>query len=397
MEEALRQLRLRAAEVIDDQVTLAAPGHRVTIDVDSEFVDGEAPDEDSATDEASPAADPLADDQADSAADDEAADAPYIPKMGDTFVKDEDAVIILDPNEDPFTHGFVDNLIDAELGSDTIFELTIPDDDADETIIGRRVSFVVTLKKIEEVSFPALDDAFARDVSRKRGDHELDLVGLRAATQDELARSALADAESQYSQKVLQEIVDGAEIAYPPELLDVRVGELIGDFERSLAQQGIKLDDYYRLTGSAKEDLRERYRESALQSLRQTLVMREIIRAQEIVASDEDIEKRLESMVAGYGSSPEIRKVFDASGMRGNLRDELVFSQLNAVLVAIGRGQDLATAREELRARSQADLERVQARRARLRQYQEEDETSEQASSPDAPDPPPTDEDSPGA
>lgn len=378
VEQALKQLQLRAVEVLDDSVGVAAPGNRVTIAVESEFVDGEP--QDAPADDAgdSDGQDALTDDSANDDA--EAAEAnqqtTYIPRQGDSFVNDENATIILDPNEDPFTHGFVDHLIGVEQGATVEFELTIPDDDADETIIGRRVQFYVTLNKIESISIPELDDEFARRVSRNRGDIEQDLAGLRAATKAELERSALSQAKSEYCNQVLEAIVAGAEIEYPDMMLEQQIDGMVGEFERNLSQQRISLDDYYRLTSSTKDDLREQHRESAANSLRHSLVLREIVDAQEITISDEDMDARLDAMISGYGSSPEIRKLFDTPQMRDNIRNDLVMSQANEHLYAIGRGEDPAAAVEALRAQVADDARRARERSERLLEYQSEDEAA---------------------
>ena len=369
VEQALRQLQLRAIEVTDDAVKITAAGNRVTIRVESEFIDGEAPEEAVEADLTDSDQDPLTGEDPQ----EDAAPAPYIPKKGDTFVNDENVVIILDPNEDPFTHGFVENLIDVELGSDVEFELTIPDDDADETIHGRRVWFLVTLEKIEAISIPELDDDFALQVSRNRGDEEMDLAGLRAATREELERAAIAEAKSEYVDDVLRKIVEGAEIEYPEILLQERIDELIREFESGLAQQRIKLEDYYRLTNTSEDDLREQYRERAIDQVLHALVIREVISAQEIEVNADDIELHLDLVTAGYGSGPEIRKIFDTPRVRENMRSELVIDHLNEHLIAIGRGQDPAAAVDALRAQKTADAIRAKARNDRLERYQAED------------------------
>ena len=375
VEHALRQLQLRALEVTDDAVPVAAAGNRVTIAVESEFVDGEPPEVEAEIDTEASGQDPLTGAESEPVTE-AVPPAPYIPKLGDTFVNDENAVIILDPNEDPFTHGFVERLIGAELGSDVEFELTIPDDDADETIHGRRVQFNVSLKNIEAIAIPELDDDFARQVSRNRGDEEMDLAGLRAATMSELERSALSDAKSSHSGEVLEKIVEGADINYPDIMLDEHIDEMIEDFGRNIAQQRIKLEDYYRLTNSTKDDLREQYRERAIHSLRHTLVLREFVNAQEIEVSEEDLELRLDMVAASYGSGPELRKLFDTPQMRGNIRNELVMSCINEHLVAIGRGVEPADAVQALRDQMADDAERAKARSERLQRYQEQDTDS---------------------
>jgi len=378
VDDALKQMRMRRVEVLDEEIEVTAPGHRVTIAVDSEFVDGDPPDDEVQAD----AEDALTaeDDEGQADADHEDT-GPYIPKLGDTFVKDDNTQIILDPNEDPFTHGFVGNLIGAERGSDILFELTIPDDDAEETIIGRRVSFVVTIKDIEAISIPELDDEFAQRASRDRGDETLDVAGLRQSVQQDLERSAWEEARSEYSDQVLEKIVEGAEIVYPDLMLNEQIDEMIRDFEGSLQYQRLSLDDYLSLTNSSKDELREQYRESAVHSLRHNLVMLELVSAQAIEITDDDLELRLNSIISGYGTSPEIRQLFDTPQMRGNIRNELVMNHLNAHLEAIGRGEDPGTAIDEMNSRMTADTERARERSERLRRYREEDATEGDESS----------------
>lgn len=371
VDDALKEMRMRQVEVLDDEIEVAGPGHRVTIAVYSEFVDGDPPDEATETD----AEDALTAEKDEADASEEEA-APYIPKKGDTFVKDDNTQVILDPNEDPFVHGFVGNLIGAERGSDVLFELTIPDDDAEETIIGRRVSFVVTIKEIEAISVPELDDEFAGRISRERGDEALDVAGFRQSVQDDLLRTAQDNARMEYSANVLDEIAEGAEIQYPDLMLNERIDDMIREFEGNLRQQRLRLEDYLSLTNSSEEELREQYRDDAIESLRQMLVLRELVSAQEIEISDEDLELRLDDIMGDYGARPELREVFDRPWMRDNIRNELVMNHLNAHLAAIGQGADLDAAIEDMKSRATADAKRARERAERLRRYREEEEAS---------------------
>ncbi len=422
IDEILNQLQMRDLEVIDDDVEVTAAGNRVIIDVESVFADGEPADEVTDNELAEVAEDALisegdgepADEVTDNKLAEAAEDAlssegdvdqsqteddesPPIPKQGDTFVNDQDRQIILDPNQDPFMHGFVENLLEVERGSDVEFELTIPDDDLDTTIVGRRVSFLVTVKKIEEIAIPDLDDEFARQVSRSRGDEELDLAGLREATREELESSALQNAEAQYSSEVLQQIVENAEIHYPELMLDEHINEMIREFEQNLSQQNMKLEDYLRLTNSSADELRKQYRERATQSLRQTLVLREFVSAQAIDISDNQFEQHLDSLVAGYGMNEELRPVFNSEPMSSNIRNNLMMTYVNAHLLALGQGQDPADAVAEVDARRKAEMQRLQERRQRREQYETEaaaddaqDAAAEDAEAAVVPDMPPT-------
>ena len=371
VDQSLQQLRLRETEVLDDKLQVAALGNRVRAGVESVFVDGEEPsgEEPEASEESEGSTDESDDEDADQEDTAETTNEPYVPRKGDTFVADENAIVILDPNEDPFVDGFVDALIGAELGNDVVFELTIPDDDPDKTIAGRRASFVVNLKQIESISIPELDDVFAENIFKNRGDEIQDLEGLRATMREDLQRTALDRAKTEYSGQVLDKMVEGAEIDFPQEMLEEHIDELIEEFAGNLKQQNLSLEDYFRLTGSTRESLREQYQERATSSLRRTLALREFAQAQNIEIDDEQIELRLDAVVAGYGQSLEIRKLFDTPQMRTNLRNELFMSQINARLSAIGQGEDPDQAIADLKARMAADVEQATQRSERLQSY----------------------------
>ncbi|MCY4070196.1 MAG: trigger factor [Chloroflexi bacterium] len=375
VEQALQQLRMRELEVLDAERKVAEVGNRVLIAVDSEFVDGEEPDDDEpepVDDEETPSDDSAdADGEPHQAAANKEDDMPYVPRKGDTFVHEENVAVILDPDEDPFMDGFVDAIVGAELGSDIVFELTIPDDDADITIVNRRVSFVVTLNQIESIRIPELDDAFAESVSKNRGDEVTDMARLRASIREDLETAALEQTKSDYSGEVLEQIVAGAEIRYPELMLEERVNEMINDFEGNLKRQNLSLKDYFRHTGDSLEALRLQYQEPATQSLNQSLVVMELIKEEEVTATDEQIDLRMELFLSDYGRSAEVRKLFDTPQMRSNLRSQLIIDQVNERLCAIGRGQDPDMAVESYNGRLRADVKLAQERHERLQGYLE--------------------------
>ncbi len=344
VDEALQRLRLLDLEVLDDQCEVAELGNRVTLSVDSEFLDGEEPDDDEpdfVDDETDQSDD---NDDADGETDEvdwnEDDDLPYVPRKGDTFVHDENAIVILDPSEDPFLDGFVEAIVGAELGSDIEFELTVPDDDADKTIANRQVYFVVTVKKIESIRIPDLDDAFAEKSSKNRGAELMDIAALRENARADMERMALDQAKSDYSGQVLEQIIAGAEIHYPELLLEDRIDALVEEFAEELKRKNFRLEDYYRYSGETVESLRLRFQERATQALEESLVIMELIKEEEVEVGDEHLDLRMDLAVAGLGNRAEVRKIIDTPEMRANHHSDLIMSQVNERLWAIGRGED---------------------------------------------------------
>ncbi|MCY4466517.1 MAG: trigger factor [Chloroflexi bacterium] len=351
----LRQYQLQFMKVLDDEVETAQLGHRVTIDVDSAFLDGEEPeDEDSAVDEDAEPADT-----------DEAAVAPAAPKKGEVFVSEKDTPVILDPNEDPFMDGFVENLLDSQQGDDVVFELTIPDDDADPTIAGRLVEFVVTIKRIEAIDIPELDDDFLIEVNKIRPEDASSLATLREALREELDREARQRSENEYAEQVMTKIVEGADIHYPEVALEYQINRQLSEFKGRIEQQGLSFDDFMRFTGNNEAELRERFRDEAMTRVEHSLAMSKLREELGTDVEDEDIEVRLEAFAAPFAS--ENTDNDQNQVMRNYIRDQVDMSHLSAKLVALGRGEDMSAAVEAKRAEAAADLQRALQERERNR------------------------------
>lgn len=380
VELGLAQLQTEAIEVLDAERQVTELGNRVLLAVDSEFLDGEEPEDDEPTvdDEDQAADSEYSEDSEDSevlreAGWDKEDDLPYVPRKGETFVHDENAVVILDPKEDPFIDGFVEAIVGAELGSDIVFELTIPDDDPDKTIANRLVEFVVTVKQIEAIRIPEMDDDFAENVCKRRGDEVTDLAGLRALIRQEMEEAVLEQARSDYSGQVLAQIVDGADIHYPEVMLDERIDELIKDFEERLQAQNLKLEDYLHHTGTSREDLKLQHREAGTQSLKQSLVVMELIGEEEVEASVEQVELRMEQIFFNMLQRFDWRHMLDLENMRSNVRHELLISQVNERLCAIGLGEAPDEAVSAYFKQMKQDVDRAKARQERLQAAEDEE------------------------
>ena len=351
----LRQFQMQLTEVLDDDVETTELGNRVYIDVDSEFLDGDDPEEDDSIDEDADAAD--------------TDPAPAAPKKGDVFVSEKNTPVILDPNEDPFMDGFVENLVDAGLGDDVVFELTIPDDDADPTIAGRLVEFVVTINRIEAISIPELDDDFVGEVNKLRNGDASDLTALRSALRAEMENDAKLRSENEYVEQVMTKIVAGADIHYPEVAIEYQIDRQLDEFKGRVEQQGVSFDDFMRFSGNNDADLRERFRDEAQMRVEHSLAMSQLREEMGTDVQDEDVNVHFETFTAPFAAeNPDIEQ---NETMRGYFREQVEMLHMTAKLVALGRGEDMAVAVEAKRAEAAADLKKALKERDRNRETPE--------------------------
>lgn len=350
VDEELRRLQEREALVEDSHQPVAA-GNRVKIDLDGVFADGEEPTDAAEADEEAEATDEEASDE-----DEPTNEADLAPKKGEQFAQATEVDLLLDPENEPVLPGFIDALVGAETGDDVQFELTVPEDEEYDDIKGRKVKFNVTIHEVQTVTLPALNDDFANrladefadapDTAAESDDNEeaaptLTLLELRIKLREGLQERAEARAKDEYANGVLDAIIEQSTVVFPDVMVSDRVHDMLHDLDNNLRQQqGIDLETYQKVTGLSHEDLHEQYEPEAENSLTRSLVLGEIMVAEGLRVTNEDVEAEIERTLAQFGEQADIfRQYFDTPQQRDNIANSLLYQQLMERLQQIGKGE----------------------------------------------------------
>lgn len=321
--EVLSKLQQEHA-LVEESANPIQAGDRVTFDIDSTFADGEER--------------PLEDDMKD-----------VVAYKGDTFIQREDVELKLDPEQEPILPGFIDALVGASAGDELEFELTVPDDDEDyEDIGGRKVQFSVIVHKVENITLPELTDDFAARVTEDE-DEPLTLLQLRMRIRENMEEEARDKAREAYIDEVVDEITAQAEVAYPEEMIEGRIDTMLEQLNQQLAQQGLSIEVYQQITGASDESLREEYREDARKAVERSLVFGEVINAQNIYVTDEEIDAKVDQTLdeLGMSDNEEVRQLFDQPQQRNNIAQNLLYERAVDMLMKIGKGEPLETANDD--------------------------------------------------
>ena len=332
LDEGLVRLRMQHIEVLDEDVKVTARGHRVNVRIESEFVDGE---------------DRVDGGEADAAEADDP-QAPIAPMKGDAFVNEDNATFILDPDDDPFFTGFVENLLDCERGSDVVFELTIPDDDAETTAIGRRVQFIVEIKKIEAVRIPALDDDFAALIGEVRRRDIPDVAALRRFVRSELETASTDISRREYNDEVVDRMVAGAEMKVAEYAVQESIDGLLRELENRFKNQGFTVSAFLQASGQSEDEFREQHRAEAVDRLTRQLAVSQFVLDEDIEVSDQIVANRMRSLSGELGFDESMLEQLDTPTMRENLRLQIMNRIVSARLFALGTGGDRDAAEAEV-------------------------------------------------
>ncbi|MBU5677221.1 trigger factor [Alkaliphilus sp. MSJ-5] len=208
-----------------------------------------------------------------------------------------------------FIPGFEEQLVGKNIGDEVEVKVTFPEEYHAEELAGQDAIFEVKIHEIKEKELPVLDDEFAKDAS------EFDtLEELKNDIKNSLEENAKNRAEQDLRNSVIEAIASKVDIEIPKAVIQRQIDNMLADFDYRLQYQGLNLQYYFQLTGTKEEDLRDQMRADATQTVKNELVLEQIGKYENIVATDEELNEQLEKMAAQYNQ--ELEK------LKSNLRDQ---------------------------------------------------------------------------
>ena len=155
--------------------------------------------------------------------------------------------------------------------------------------------FKVTVKEIKEKELPELDDEFASEVS------EFDtLAEYKEDVKKKLTERKEAEAKRQKEDAVIEAIINDSNMEIPDAMVDTQTRQMAQDYANRLQQQGLSLEQYFQFTGLTMEKFLEQMKPNALKRIQSRLVLEAVVKAESIVASEEEYEEELKKMAEMY-------------------------------------------------------------------------------------------------
>ncbi len=214
---------------------------------------------------------------------------------------------------------FEKELVGMEAGGRKRFAVTFPMDYAEESLRGQSVLFNVHVKEIKERDLPPLDDELAKEASEFET-----LEELRGAVHEQLEGVLAERASGEFRGRVLDAVAGESEVVVPDVMVDDKADEMVQSFERSVRAQGIEPEQYYQLAGSSRDDVKERVRDDAADTVKKELVLDAVARAEGIEADEHEVEHQIEHLAQNAGRSPkEVARVMRQNGTYRLLQEEI--------------------------------------------------------------------------
>jgi len=202
-----------------------------------------------------------------------------------------------------FIPGFEEQLIGMKVGEEKDITTTFPENYGNAELAGKETIFKIKLHEIKKKELPTLDDEFAKDVS------EFDtLEEYTKSVRERLEKSKETQAKAERETKAVDALCENLEVEIPEPMVHSQIHQMIHEFEQNLAYQGMTLEQYKQILNIDDKALHEQFETSAVKDVKLKLALEEILKAEKIEVSKEDIDAKIDELAAAYGNDAESLK-----------------------------------------------------------------------------------------
>lgn len=227
---------------------------------------------------------------------------------------------------DTFIPGFEANIVGMKTGETKSFTLIFPADYGVKALQSRKVTFEVTVSKVQELVKPKVDDAFAAQAGPFKT-----VKDLRADIKLQLESEKQAEADRDFENELLDMLADKTTVALPKSLVDDEITRTISQVRQNLAYRGQTWPEYLEERGQTEAEYREEARTGAERRVKAGLALSEVADQEGITVTPEEFQLRMQLLKGQYNDKlmqEELEKPENARSILSSMLTEKTVAKL---------------------------------------------------------------------
>ncbi len=217
-----------------------------------------------------------------------------------------------------FIPGFEEELIGAKAGTDKSFDIVFPDDYGAKALQSKKVTFKVTVQKVQELKKPELDDTFAASIGPFKTVDEL-----KADIKKQLKVERDQEAQRAYDNELLEKIAEKSEVAVPDALILEEMQRMEEEEKRNITYRGQTWQEHLDEEGLDAEQHLEKQRPNAEIRVKSGLILGEVAEAEHISVTPEEHEIRMQ-LLKGQYQDPQMQSELDKPENRRDIMSRML-------------------------------------------------------------------------
>jgi trigger factor len=222
-------------------------------------------------------------------------------------------------------------LVGAQPGETRTVTVHYGEDEEDEDLRGRDVTYTIDVKNVQDRLLPEWDEL--PTLTNFEGDFEALRANARRRLEhasEERARQGLLDA-------FVERATSDAQIDIPDAMIDERAHELFHEQVAQFSRYGLTEEQYLSALGKSHDEAIGQFREAAEEDVRRSLILREFIRREGLDLQEQDIADERERFLQDYSQDQRetMRPLLESADMTRVLASAALDRKLRERLIAV--------------------------------------------------------------
>jgi len=262
---------------------------------------------------------------------------------GEAFSGGKGTNYSLEIGSNTFIPGFEDQLIGMAVDEEKDINVTFPEDYHSKDLAGKAAVFKVKLKGIKVKELSPIDDEFAKDVSEFET-----LEELKNDIRNKLKEAAEKKSLNEVRAALINKAAENAEVEIPKVMIESKIASYVNELDQRLAQQGLNFEHYLEYTGQTFEQVKETFRPQAEKEVKNDLVIEAIAKAENIIATEEEVNQEIEKIAKYYNQDPsKMKEMFVDQGNLAALEASIQLDKAVDFLVNEAKIEVVSGSKEE--------------------------------------------------
>ncbi len=236
--------------------------------------------------------------------------------------------------------GFAEQLAGMKKDEEKEFKLKFPPDYARSELAGKEPSFKVRVTEIKQERPPELNDELAKEINPKFKT----LDSLRKQVSADLRLGAERKAKVDFEDRVIEAVVDIAQVEFPPILVETEIDRLMNQQLQRWQMSREGLEGYLKRVNKTEQELRKELHSVATKRVTGSLVLGKIAEEAKIEVSDSEIGAEIKKLTKGDAEKDdELQRYLNTPQSRESIRQMLITRKTIQRLVEIAEGSAVKT------------------------------------------------------
>lgn len=219
-----------------------------------------------------------------------------------------------------FIPGFEEQLVGVKKGEVKDVEVTFPENYQASDLAGQPAVFKCTVHEVKYKDLPELNDEL---IKKLKVENVETVDAYKEKVKNDLTTQKEREAEDNFTSEVLTLACDNATVEIPEVMIENEVSRMYREFEGRMQQSGFTAKQFLEATNQTEADIRNQMKDEAGSRVKTSLVLDAIVKAENIEASDEDVEKEFTSMAEMYSMDVEkIKQFVSAESVKADLASQ---------------------------------------------------------------------------